>query len=248
MEVLTDHGEMHEGEVAHSEFLIARGDAARLFEAAHAPLDSFAPAIVLTVEVRGAMAAAFACPALRVRLGNARHDVPLLERAPHAAQTVTPVQGRALRPHARPAPAPPDAHAVEHRFDEARLVGLPGTEYHVDGQSTAFNGQMQFGAEAAAAASQSVIRGLAAPPPRAPVFFPRRRHAGAPGPWSHPDTRAPSPRGRPGRRVRAAPRRCAPRGPSAASAQSGYRRSPTGHSARANPATARPWPGSRASR
>ena len=58
---------MHKGEVAHSEFLIARGDAPRLFEAAHAPLDSFALPIVLAVEVRGAMAAAFALPALRVR-------------------------------------------------------------------------------------------------------------------------------------------------------------------------------------
>ena len=41
---------MHEGEIADRELLVARGDAARLLEPPHAPLDALAPPVVRAVE------------------------------------------------------------------------------------------------------------------------------------------------------------------------------------------------------
>ncbi len=93
---------------------------------------------------------------------------PTVRRAPpgaDASHAVAAIPSELARALARPTrDAARDAHRVAYRFDVARLVRLPGTQDDRPGEARPITGQMQLGAEAAAAAAERVIGRFAGRP------------------------------------------------------------------------------------
>lgn len=155
--MLANHGQLDAGNVVDGQLLEARGHGAGLFEPAYASLDDVATPVLLGIELWRAAAAM--CD-LVAPLRDHDSNVPPAQPLADVAMAVALVAGHALRPLTHRAVGTTDAHGVQQRFGVWRFVGLAGADLNGQRQPGTVRHQVQLGAPAAAATSQSVIVGL----------------------------------------------------------------------------------------
>jgi len=152
-----DHRYLEHRQKVYRELLEPSRNSAALFEPADALLDDAPPAIRLFVELQGSTVMIrplilslrdhCADPVITSPLANARIAVPL-------------IPSQALRAHSRATQWLRDLNLVHRRFEAGGVVDLTSGYLCRDRKALAVSNQVEFAAESASRAAQSVVRGF----------------------------------------------------------------------------------------
>ena len=156
MSLATDHRQLQHCEVIDRELFESSGDAAALLEQSDGPLHYVSPPVGLVIEASAPSNAAF----LIRPLWDHRFDSAPMKPLADPPEAVAPITGEALGPSTHLATGLPNLDRVEHGGKALRLVGLPGADLHCQRQTVAIGHEVQFCAETASRAPESVVRWL----------------------------------------------------------------------------------------
>jgi hypothetical protein len=146
--------------------VVARDHTAELLEPVDHTLNHISALIGLSIEARrpsSRRSLGFACLLLVLALGDDMRDLATAQKAADPPVAERPIPQEPLRALADAARGPAHRNVLEHRLDLRALVPLPRREDDRERAPFAVAAYMELGAEAAAAASQGLVRWMKLP-------------------------------------------------------------------------------------